>query len=53
MKIGKQFLTALLVFLALGCFVLFLSLFLPSRTSSSQEDAVTLSDRAPKRFFFG
>ena len=50
MKIGKQFLTALLVFLALGCFVLFLSFFLPSRTSSSQEDAVTLSDRAQNAF---
>ena len=50
MKISKQFLTALLVFLSLGCFALLLSLFLPPARSSSQEGAVTLSDRAQNAF---
>ena len=50
MKISKQFLTALLVFLSLGCFALLLSVFLPSAQPSSKEGSVTLSDRAQNAF---
>lgn len=50
MKINKQFLTALLVFLVLGVCTLLLFFLLPSAAHGAAAEPVTLSDRAQNAF---
>ncbi len=50
MKINKQFLTALLVFLVLGIGTLLLFFFLPPAAHGAAAEPVTLSDRAQNAF---